>query len=160
MSDRTGVPGGATIDAAPETGGGDCPLRRLSRGEIVAGVCACLGAVLDRDAAGIREEDRIIEDLGADSLDLLDLLFQLERRFAIKISPRDIERRAQAALGETPLQVDGVYTPEALAALRASLPEVPEAELSGNVRAVELPRRFRVGTFATLVGRFLEEQHA
>lgn len=131
----------------------------MNRGEIVAGVCECLGVVLDRDAAGFREEDRIIEDLGADSLDLLDLLFQLERRFDIKISPRDIERRAQAALGGTPLEVDGVYTPEALAALRAALPEVPAAELSGSVRAIDLPRRFRVGTFAGLVARFLEEQH-
>lgn len=126
---------------------------------VFRGVCECLETVLDVLPETMAMGQRIIEDLGADSLDLLDLIFQLEQRFKIKISPRDIERRAKARIGDAPFQVDDVYTPEALAELRKALPEVPEAELSGCVRPTDLPRCFRVATFVNLVNRFMDEQH-
>jgi len=130
----------------------------MTRDDIVAGVCECVAEVVDADPSGVAESQRIIDDLGADSLDLLDLVFQLEQRFRIKITPRDIERRAQRELGETPLEVDGVYTPEALAQLRKALPEVPPEELPDGMKSAVLPRRFRVATFANLVSRIMEEQ--
>jgi outer membrane protein assembly factor BamD (BamD/ComL family) len=92
-------------------------------------------------------------------LDLLDLVFHLEQRFRIKISPRDIERRAQHQLSGIPLEVDGIYTREALCQLRKSLPEVPGEELSEGLRSADLPRCFRVATFVHLVTRLMEEQH-
>jgi acyl carrier protein len=131
----------------------------MNREEIVRGVCECVASVVDRSPATIREENKIIDELGADSLDLLDLVFQLEQRFRIKISPRDIERRAQKELGDTPLEIDGVYTPEALQQLRKNLPEVPEEEFSEGLRTADLPRCFRVVTFVRLVTRLMEEQY-
>ena len=131
----------------------------MNREEIVQGVCECVGVVVDVEPATIRESDSIIDDLGADSLDLLDLVFHLERRFRIRITPRDIERRARGQLGETPLEVDGVYTPEALVLLREALPEVPVGELDGGLCTKDLPRRFRVATFVRLVIRLMKEQH-
>ncbi len=131
----------------------------MNRNEIVQGVCECVASVVDRNPSTIKEVDRIITDLGADSLDLLDLVFQLEQRFRIKISPRDIERRAQKELGESPLEVDGVYTPEALRQLRKALPEVPDEEFPEGLRVADLPRCFRVATFVRLVTRLMEEQH-
>jgi acyl carrier protein len=131
----------------------------MNRNEIVQGVCECVASVVDGNPSTIREGDRLIDDLGADSLDLLDLVFQLEQRFRIKISPRDIERRAQKELGESPLQVDGVYTSEALQQLRKALPEVPAEEFSEGLRTVDLPHSFRVSTFVRLVIRLIEEQH-
>lgn len=62
----------------------------MNRGEIVRGVRECVAVVVDRDPNVCGEGDRIIEDLGADSLDLLELVFHLEQRFGIKISPRTI----------------------------------------------------------------------
>ncbi len=131
----------------------------MNREEIVQGVCQFVALVVDIDPNTIRESDRIIEDLGADSLDLLDLVFHLEQKFRIKISPRDIERRAQKELGEIPLEVEGIYTPEALDKLRKALSEVPGEELLEGLRTTDLPRRFRVATFVRLVMRLMEEQH-
>ena len=132
----------------------------MTRDELVDGVKECLARVIDIEAATIGLDDRILEDLGADSLDLLDLIFQLEQRFQIKIAPRDLERRARESLGDTPLEVDGVYTPEALAQLRASMPEVPAGELEPGLRTADLPYRFRVETMVNLVSRILEETDA
>ena len=127
------------------------------------GVRECVAKVLDAPADSIHMEDRIVADLGADSLDLLDLTFQIEQRFAISISPRDIERRARAnaalaGMGEVPFEVDGVYTPQAVAALRAALPEIPPDELPDGLTAADLMRRLRVATMVSLVRRFVEEK--
>ena len=130
----------------------------MNREDIATGVRECIASALGNGAGAIRLEDRIIDDLGADSLDLLDLVFQLEQRFKVSISPRGIEQRARASLGGTPLEVDGVYTRAALAELRKVLPEVPAEELAEGLTVAELPRRFRVATMVNLVGRLMEEK--
>jgi len=129
----------------------------MNRDEIARGVRECVAAVVDIDPATIEETDSIIDDLGADSLDLLDLVFHLEQRFKVRINPRGIERAAQEKLGSTPVEIEGVYTPEALVELRTALPEVPADELQDGLRTAELPRRFRMATFVALVSRLLEK---
>lgn len=130
----------------------------MNREEIVLGVRECVARVVDKDVARVEESDRIIGDLGADSLDLLDLVFQLERRFAIKISPNGIEKRVREELGQTPLEIDGVYTPQALELLRRGLPEVPPDEIAEGLRTSRLPYLFRVTTFVNLAERLLGEK--
>jgi len=132
----------------------------MNRVEVFNGVRQCLAQALDVPADSIREGDRMIDDLGADSLDLLDLVFQLEQQFRIRIPIRDIERRAREKLGGGPLDVEGVYTAEALAELRAALPEVPPPELADGLTTADLPRRFRVATMVNLVTRVLEGRSA
>ena len=130
----------------------------MTRDEALAGVRDCLASALDVSADSIQPSDRIIGDLGADSLDLLDITFQLEQRFRISIDPREIERRAKAVLGETPFEIDGVYTPEALAELRKALPEIPAEELTDGLTVARLWRSFRVETMLNRVMRSLEER--
>jgi acyl carrier protein len=132
----------------------------MTRDEVFAGVRDCLVSALDVEPGAVREESRIVGDLGADSLDLLDLTFQLEQKFKVAISPRQMERRARAALGDVPLEVDGVYTPAALAEFRKNMPEVPPEELADGLTTADLPRRLRVATMVNLVSRLLEEKNA
>jgi acyl carrier protein len=44
-----------------------------------------LGRQLRADPAGLRAEDRLREDLGADSLDLVELIYEFEEAFATRI---------------------------------------------------------------------------
>jgi len=46
---------------------------------------------LDCDAAEVKEESRFIEDLGADSLDVVELVMALEEEFDIEIPDEDAE---------------------------------------------------------------------
>jgi len=128
----------------------------MTKEDILQVVRECLASALDIPAGSIRPESRLVDDLGADSLDLLEVTFNLEQRFKIGISPRDIERRAREALKGAPLEVYGVYTPEALAEIRRQLPEIPASELADGLRTVDLPRRLRVETLVNLVGQLLE----
>jgi acyl carrier protein len=127
----------------------------MTRDDIFRGVRECLAAALDIPAESIQLDSKVIEDLGADSLDLLDATFHLEQRFKVSISPREVERRAREALQGAPLDVDGVYTPEALAEIRRLLPEIPAVELSDGLRTIDLPRRLRVESLVNLVERLL-----
>ncbi len=126
--------------------------------DVFEGVRQCLIEALDVAPDSILPESRIINDLGADSLDLLDITFRLERHFKIKISPRDIERRAKARLGDTPMEIDGVYTPDALLELKKALPEIPPEELAEGLSMSELPRRFRVATMMNMVRKCQENK--
>ena len=103
------------------------------------GVCACIRQTLERDLPDIRETDRLIRDLGADSLDFLDLIFRLEKAFNVRVNPRDLERRTQERLGDAPMLVDGRYTAAAVAEFRKAMPEVPPEEPVIQPEASEPP---------------------
>ncbi len=130
----------------------------ISRDDVLKGVRECLAVVLAMPEDAVQDHMRIIGDLGADSLDFLDLSFQLEQRFRIRISPREIERRTREKLEGAPMEIDGIYTPEALAELRRAMPEVPSEDLAPGLTVAELPLCFRIATMVNLVSRLLEEQ--
>lgn len=46
---------------------------------------------LDCDAGAIKEDSKFIEDLGADSLDVVELVMALEEKFDIEIPDEDAE---------------------------------------------------------------------
>ena len=53
-------------------------------------VIGVLAEALDRDPASIRLHDSLIDDLGAESIDFLDIQFQLEAAFGVKLPADDI----------------------------------------------------------------------
>jgi len=115
--------------------------------------CFCEALELDPDEVPFHA--RVLDDLGAESLDLLDVVFRLERSLNLQIPRGGIEARARDTGGE-PGEIDGVLTEAGARALRSAMPEVPPAEIQGGMRADDLPRVFRVGTFYYLVERLRE----
>ena len=47
---------------------------------------------LDCDPAEVKEDSKFIEDLGADSLDVVELVMSLEEKFDIEIPDEDAEK--------------------------------------------------------------------
>ena len=47
---------------------------------------------LDCDPAEVKEDSKFIEDLGADSLDVVELVLALEEKFDIEIPDEDAEK--------------------------------------------------------------------
>ena len=58
----------------------------MNRNEVLELVRAHLAEELEVDAAGIGEGTRFKEDLDADSLDLYELVMELEDRYGISVS--------------------------------------------------------------------------
>jgi acyl carrier protein len=118
-----------------------------------ARVEACFMEALELDSDEIQWNSKILEDLGAESLDLLDIVFRLEREFDIQI-PRG--QLAAEAGGEE----NGLLTESGCTRLRELMPEVPEDELQPGMKTSELPTVFRVATFYNLVSTLLAEKAA
>ena len=113
-------------------------------------------AALGLEDDEVEMDGKLIEDLGAESLDFLDIVYRLERAFDIKIPRGGIEGTAQEEAGQ--YEVDGILTEAGLAALRQLMPEVPAAEFVDGMRVTEVPEVFRVATFYNLVCHLMEQK--
>lgn len=116
------------------------------------------------DVLVIEEEEislhsRLIADLGAESIDFLDLVFQLEKEFSIKIPRGQLEKNARGDLAEDEFEKGGVLTPNGMLALKNYLNEVPEEHFKANMKVNEIPMLFTVETFCKLIVNAVNEQH-
>ncbi|MDD5307436.1 MAG: acyl carrier protein [Deltaproteobacteria bacterium] len=85
-------------------------------------VAKCLGEVLAMEPSTIKAEHRLIDDLGAESLDLVELMFLLEQEFGITLAKKDMSLSAQLGLPEDEIHRNEVLTPRALGLLRTRFP--------------------------------------
>ncbi len=110
----------------------------------------CFVQALGVDREDLDMDKTLLEDLGADSLDLLDLVFNLEQTFSIQIPRGEFERRAREALGDKPFDLNGVLTDEGVEALREGMPEAA-AKIKSGMRTHQIPMLFTVSSFHRLV---------
>ena len=126
---------------------------------IFAPVQDAFAEALGLDLDEVEYGSKIIDDLGAESLDLLDIVFRLERAFDIKIPRGGIESAAKEGLAEgESYEVNGVLTALGLEKLSEAMPEVPSEEFREGLKVAEVPLLFRVATFCRLVCHLLEEK--
>ncbi len=118
----------------------------------------CFVEALGVDDDEVTQDAKVIDDLGAESLDFLDIVFRLERAFKIKIPRGDLERQVQDSMGEDPYEIDGVLTERALNELRTVMPEVPDDEVQPGLKTKDIPRLFRVATFHNICIKLLQEK--
>ena len=116
-------------------------------------VASTMADALGRDLEEVRRESFLIEDLGAESIDFLDVVFRLERAFHIKIPRGQIEKEARGGLSESEFSSGGVLTPTALVRLREYMSEVPPERFRPGLPLAELPLLFTVETFCKVVVR-------
>ncbi len=108
----------------------------------------------------IRMESMLVEDLGAESLDLLDLSFLIEEAFGVGLGSDEFERQARDAMPGGVYERDGLLTEEAIRRLREALPEVPPVKLQPGLPKVALPRVLNVAVFVHVIQRKLAQKEA
>lgn len=124
-------------------------------------VRSCIAEALGLDEEEVRYDARLIGDLGAESLDFLDIAFRLERAFDIRIPRGGIEAASKEGLAEgESYEVNGVLTAVALERLAAHMPEVPREEFRVGLKVSEVPTLMRVATFCNVVAKLLEQKKA
>lgn len=125
----------------------------MTRDEIQARVQEVLAEVLGIDEDEVTPRATLTGDLGAESIDFLDIVFRLEQAFDIKIEQGELfpENLQQDA---TYVQ-DGVLTEAGLAALREKLPHAEVDTIEADPRLGRVGEIFTVDAMTNFVERKL-----
>jgi acyl carrier protein len=121
----------------------------LTQQEIYQRVAQTLGQSLNVDDCEIVPGARLQSDLGAESIDFLDIIFRLEREFGIKIDRAELFPES-IFQGKAEFVQDGKVTALGLEELRRRLPfadltafeKDPEISHLGGLFTVDLMTRF------------------
>ncbi len=110
--------------------------------EIFRKVCETLSAALGIESDDIRLESSLVRDLGAESIDFIDILFRLEKVFDLKIPAQELF--PGALLSDERYVQNGKVTDAGIKELRAKVPYLDVDGFSKN------PQVARIGDYFTV----------
>jgi acyl carrier protein len=122
-----------------------------TRDEIYEKVSATLVEALNVDEGDVTPEATLQGDLGAESIDFLDIVFRLEREFGIKI-PRGELFPESIFQGDPEFVQNGKVTDKGLAELRARMPFADLSDFEKNPEVSHISDLFTV----ELITRYIE----
>ena len=102
-------------------------------------------------------ESKLVDDLGAESLDLVELMYMLEQEFDIRLSRDDLSLSAQLGISEDELHDNEVLTTRALELLRERFPKAKDMLTDGITRR-HLAALLTVEEIARAVEKRIEER--
>lgn len=108
------------------------------------------------DLEDVKLKSNLIRDLGAESIDFLDIMFRLEKDFDIKIPQREIEKQARGGIAPEDFEVDSILQEKGAERLRELLPEIPGKDIQAGMSLRELPAVFTAEVFVNIVKRKLD----
>ena len=106
------------------------------------------------DALGVDEEEvtpqaKLVEDLGAESIDFLDIVFRLEKAFGIKIEQSELF--PENVLNDPRFVQDGKVTDEGMAELRRRMPHAELGEFDQSRDVEDFSNIFTVDAITKFV---------
>ena len=118
--------------------------------EILGKIQEILANALGVDDEEVTPSATLVGDLGAESIDFLDIVFNLEKEFDIKIKRGELFPENLAAEGDG-LAVDGVVTEDGLAKLRERLPHSAVATKTDHPQVENIQDLFTIDMLVKFV---------
>ncbi len=125
----------------------------MTRDEIFSRVRDVLVDALAVDEDEVAPEARLSADLGAESIDYLDIGFKLEQEFGFKTSQGELF--PDNATQDPRYVRDGKVTPEGLTALKARLPHIDFSKFEADPQIAKVAEVFTVDTLVNFVQKKL-----
>jgi acyl carrier protein len=122
----------------------------MSRDEILQQVQEVLVDALGVDDDEVTTEATLMGDLGAESIDFLDIVFRLEKAFGIKI-PREELFPAESLMNNSEFVHNGKLTDKGLTELRQKMPHTNLATFENDPDINKLGDLFTVGAIINYV---------
>lgn len=124
----------------------------MSPEEVADAVRDAVAEAVGVELEEVTDSSTLTADLGAESIDLLDMLFRIERAVGVKIQAAELAGYIQ---GHIPDEEFGdaaeVVTTRGLAQLKLVMPQIDEAALAGRLRATAVMDLFTVANLVRLV---------
>jgi acyl carrier protein len=127
----------------------------MSRDEIMQQVQEVLIDALGVDDDEVTAEATLMGDLGAESIDFLDIVFRLEKAFGIKI-PREELFPAENLMNDSEFVHNGKLTEKGLAELREKMPHTDITAFESDPDINKLADLFTVNAIVNYVEGKLE----
>lgn len=127
----------------------------MTRDEILSKVRTVLVDALAVDEEDVTPDASLTKDLGAESIDFLDIQFKLEQAFGFKIAQG--EMFPEDLLKNPEFVKEGKVTPAGMAQLRQRLPHVNFATFEADPQAAKLGQMFTVDAIVTFVANKMKK---
>ena len=125
--------------------------------EVLAKVQETLIDALGVDDDEVTREATLVGDLGAESIDFLDIVFRLEKNFDVKI-PRGELFPENLAGADSSFVKDGSVTPEGIEELRGRMPFADIDKLAADPKVENIQELFTVDMMVKFVEAKLAAQ--
>jgi acyl carrier protein len=122
----------------------------LNETEIETTVRKLVAEALAREVEQVKLDSLLMHDLGAESLDFLDIVFKLEQNFKIQITRGEMEKAARGGMTDEEFAPGGIISEQGLTRLRELMPEA-NSKIGPGLRPNQIIGLFSVKTFANLV---------
>lgn len=125
-----------------------------SRADIEQKVTEVLENALGADAEDITPAATLTEDLGAESIDFLDIQFQLEKKFSTPDKPFKIEQGElfpENMMSNPEYVKDGKFTDAGMAVLKEKMPHVDLSVFEGDRNVKGLAKIFTVKSLCDFI---------
>ncbi len=108
------------------------------------------------ESESIQLNNTLFADLEIDSIDMVDILFELESEYGIELKISDLEKRSKEELDGKPYEIEGVLTKAGLETLKANMTEVDPVLFVEGLTVHQLMNLFTVHSLCKLVEHQLE----
>ncbi len=125
----------------------------MSRDDIFEKVQGVLVEALGVDDDEVTPEASLAGDLGAESIDFLDIVFQLEQAFGFKIQQGELF--PENVTQDPDFVQDGLVTAKGLATLKERLPHIDFAALEADPQVTRVAQVFTVDALVNFCERKL-----
>ena len=129
----------------------------ITRTDLLTVVTEAAADALGLDESEVSPGASLLEDLGVESIDLLDILFRVERKSGVKVQTADL---ADAIQGGIPDEVfgdeDETVSAVGLAHLKTVMPQIDADALAGKLGADQVMSLLTVENLAAIVARKAE----
>ena len=123
--------------------------------DVFTRVRALIADSLALQESGITPQSRLIDDLGADSLDFVDLTFAIEKAFGVKLREAELNFLTRLDFSSPAVMQGGYLTRDTIASLRPLLPALDRAPDPDRVTPGELFSLLTVETLCLMIQRRL-----
>jgi acyl carrier protein len=114
------------------------------------------------DALGLEESEvaagaSLLDDLGVESIDLLDILFRVERKAGVKVQASDLADQIQGGIPDEEFGDENeIVSAVGLAHLKTVMPQIDPDALAGKLSADEVMSLLTVENLAGIVTKKVE----
>jgi acyl carrier protein len=120
--------------------------------DVDAAVKEAVVEALALDDDEVTPDSTLMDDLGAESIDLLDILFRIEKSTGVKIEASDLGDYIQGGIPDDEFSdSDEVITDKGAEHLHKVMPQTDPGDVAGTLKAEEVMTLFTVQNLADMV---------